>query len=54
MTFGGLPILADIVAKVFLVWRTKILRAADALYARQREAHHIVSSKIDHEPPQWR
>src|SRR4051812_29075704 len=27
----------DIVAKVFLVWRTKILRAADALYARQRE-----------------
>src|SRR5258705_11845662 len=29
--------LADIVAKVFLGWRTKILRAADALYARQRE-----------------
>jgi hypothetical protein len=28
---------ADIVAKVFLGWRTKILRAADALYARQRE-----------------
>jgi hypothetical protein len=27
----------DIVAKVFLGWRTKILRAADALYARQRE-----------------
>jgi hypothetical protein len=31
------PLLADIVAKVFLGWRTKILRAADALYARQRE-----------------
>jgi hypothetical protein len=30
------PLLADIVAKVFLGWRTKILRAADALYARQR------------------
>jgi hypothetical protein len=29
--------MADIVAKVFLGWRTKILRAADALYARQRE-----------------
>jgi hypothetical protein len=28
---------ADIVAKVFLGWRTKILRAADALYARRRE-----------------
>jgi hypothetical protein len=28
---------ADIVAKVFLGWRTKIFRAADALYARQRE-----------------
>jgi hypothetical protein len=27
----------DIVAKVFLGWRTKIFRAADALYARQRE-----------------
>jgi len=31
------PLSADIVAKVFLGWRTKILRAADALYARQRE-----------------
>jgi hypothetical protein len=31
------PLLADIVAKVFLGWRAKILRAADALYARQRE-----------------
>jgi hypothetical protein len=30
-------LLADIVAKIFLGWRTKILRAADALYARQRE-----------------
>ena len=27
----------DIVARVFSGWRTKILRAADALYARQRE-----------------
>jgi hypothetical protein len=31
------PPLADIVAKVFLGWRTKILRAADAFYARRRE-----------------
>src|SRR5437870_13253171 len=31
------PLLADIVAKVFLGWRTKILRAADAFYARRRE-----------------
>src|SRR5438105_884401 len=31
------PKSADFVAKVFLGWRTKILRAADALYARQRE-----------------
>jgi hypothetical protein len=31
------PQLADIVAKVFLGWRTKILRAADAFYARRRE-----------------
>ena len=31
------PLCADIVAKVFLGWRTKILRAADALYARQLE-----------------
>jgi hypothetical protein len=29
--------LADIVAKVFLGWRTKIFRAADAFYARRRE-----------------
>jgi hypothetical protein len=29
--------LADIVAKVFLGWRTKILRAADAFCARRRE-----------------
>src|SRR5258707_9534345 len=27
----------DIAAKVFLGWRTKILRAADAFYARRRE-----------------
>src|SRR5260370_25926132 len=31
------PVMADIVAKVFLGWRTKILRAADAFYARRRE-----------------
>src|SRR4030081_2949320 len=30
-------LVADIVAKVFLGWRTKILRAADAFYARRRE-----------------
>src|SRR5258705_10709667 len=29
--------MADIVAKVFLGWRTKILRAADAFSARRRE-----------------
>src|SRR6476619_1304295 len=28
---------ADTVAKVFLGWRTKILRAADAFYARRRQ-----------------
>src|SRR3954466_10306525 len=31
------PLVADIVAKVFLGWRTNILRAADALCARRRE-----------------
>src|ERR1700681_3833608 len=31
------PVGADIVAKVFLGWRTKILRAADAFSARRRE-----------------
>ena len=29
--------MADIVAKVFLGWRTKILRAIDAFDARRRE-----------------
>jgi hypothetical protein len=36
-TAAARPKSADIVAKVVLGWRTKILRAADALYARQRE-----------------
>jgi hypothetical protein len=31
------PLLADIVAKVFSGGRTKILRTADALFARRRE-----------------
>jgi hypothetical protein len=31
------PFGADIVAKGFLGWRTKILRAADVFYARRRE-----------------
>jgi len=31
------PESADIVAKVFLGWRTKILKVADAIYARRRE-----------------
>jgi hypothetical protein len=31
------PVVADIVAKVFLGWRTKTLRAADAFSARRRE-----------------
>jgi hypothetical protein len=35
--FGRGQLRADIVAKVFLGWRTKILRAADASYARRRE-----------------
>jgi hypothetical protein len=30
------PLLADVVVKVFLGWRTKILRAADAHHARRR------------------
>src|SRR3954452_9658288 len=34
------PLCADIVAKVFLGWRTKILRAADAPFARRREGPH--------------
>src|SRR6478609_7789637 len=36
-TVRSCPLRADIVAKVFLGWRTKILRAADAFYARRRE-----------------
>src|ERR1700693_6196147 len=36
-THPACPVGADIVAKVFLGWRTKILRAADAFYARRRE-----------------
>src|SRR6478672_774581 len=39
-TFGAVAhvqLCADFVAKVFLGWRTKILRAADAFYARRRE-----------------
>jgi hypothetical protein len=39
-TRSALRICADIVAKVFLGWRTKILRAADAFYARRREGPH--------------
>src|SRR6476646_6268630 len=34
---GPCPFRADIVAKVFSGWRTKILRAADASSARRRE-----------------
>jgi hypothetical protein len=37
MSVLRLPLPADIVAKVFSGWRTKILRAADALCARRRE-----------------
>jgi hypothetical protein len=36
-SYCRLPLLADFVAKVFLGWRTKSLRAADASYARRRE-----------------
>ena len=42
--------LADILAKVFLGWRTKIPRAADA-FMRGDVRDHIVSSKIDPGPP---
>src|ERR1700682_5427340 len=38
-------LLADIVAKVFLGWRRKILRAADAFYARRREGTISFHSK---------
>src|SRR5437762_686541 len=34
------PVRADIVAKVFSGWRTKILRAADAFYPRRCEGPH--------------
>ena len=37
MKEADVSFVADIVAKVFLGWRTKILIAADALYVRQRE-----------------
>jgi hypothetical protein len=40
----------DIVAKVFLGWRTKILGAADAFYAGRREGPYRFI-KIDHRPP---
>ena len=36
----GCLFLADIVAKVFLGWRSKILNAVDAFYARRREGPH--------------
>ena len=49
------PKRADTVAKLFLGWRTKIPKAADASYARRREGpDHIVSFKIDHGPSLWR
>ena len=34
------PFLADIFAKIFLGWRTKILKAADAFCARRHEGPH--------------
>jgi hypothetical protein len=40
---GGCPLIADIVAKVFLEWRTKILGATDASYARRREGPYRVT-----------
>jgi hypothetical protein len=43
---GSIPELPQ-VEEVFLGWRTKIPRAADASYAR-RVRYHIDSSKIDH------
>jgi hypothetical protein len=39
------PFSADIVAKVFLGWRTKILRAANASYARRREGPYRFAEK---------
>jgi hypothetical protein len=35
-----MPKSADFVAKVFLGWRTKILKAADAFCARRHEGPH--------------
>src|SRR5258705_7890383 len=43
----GCPFRADIVAKVFLGWRTKILRAADAFYAQRRSRISVVALKSD-------
>src|SRR6476660_2855532 len=37
---AALPKSADFVAKVFLGWRTKILKAADAFCARRHEGPH--------------
>jgi hypothetical protein len=43
---GQCRLLADIVAKVFLGWRTKILRAADAFSARRREGpYHFIQNR---------
>jgi len=36
----ALPKSADFVAKVFLGWRTKVLKAADAFCARRHEGPH--------------
>jgi hypothetical protein len=47
-----LPIVADIVAKVFLGRRTKIFRAADAFYTRRREGLYRFI-QIDHGSPSW-
>ena len=45
--------LADIVAKLFLGWRTKILKPL-MRFTRGDVRDHIGSSKIDHGRPWWR
>ena len=47
------PKSADIAAKVFLGVERKFLEPL-MRFMRGNVRDHIVSSKIDHEPPQWR
>ena len=44
-SFATFLLTADIVAKVFSGWRTKILRAADALYPRRRGPYRFIQNR---------